>query len=91
MVNIDTKRMQNTFLKFTNHYIQDTLPKRPYLKAKEGELEKIIKNPCKKSIQMNGRISYWGYVKEEHKYLRIITLEDGLTVHTAYFDRNFKL
>ncbi|GJQ22155.1 MAG: hypothetical protein HBSIN02_25100 [Bacteroidia bacterium] len=36
------------------------------------------------------RIRYWGYVEELGKYLRVVTLEDGETVHNAFPDRDFK-
>jgi hypothetical protein len=32
----------------------------------------------------------WGKVEEQNKFLRVILLEDGETVHNAFFDRNFK-
>lgn len=50
----------------------------------------VVKNPIRTQIQEDGRIRKWGFVKEEGKYLRIILLEDGETVHNAFFDRNFK-
>ncbi|MBW4583178.1 MAG: hypothetical protein KME42_26720 [Tildeniella nuda ZEHNDER 1965/U140] len=34
--------------------------------------------------------SPWGNIAEaENRVLRVITLEDGVTVHNAFFDRNF--
>lgn len=36
------------------------------------------------------RIRYWGYVQELDKYLRVVTLADGKTVHNAFPDRDFK-
>jgi hypothetical protein len=32
----------------------------------------------------------WTLVAEVDKYLRVILLEDGETVHNAFFDRSFK-
>lgn len=48
-----------------------------------------MRNPEQTEVQENGRIRYWGYVAEIEKYLRIVTLEDGETVHNAMPDRNF--
>jgi len=63
--------------------------KRPYLK--EEWIESILKNPAKMVKQENDdRIRYWGFVKELGKYLRVVTLEDGKTVHNAFPDRDFK-
>jgi hypothetical protein len=49
-----------------------------------------IKQPVKTEIQGDGRIRKWKFIGEVGKYLRVILLEDGETVHNAFFDRNFK-
>ncbi len=51
---------------------------------------KCNNNPIKTEIQSDSRIRKWGYVNEAEKYLRVILLEDGETIHNAFFDRNFK-
>ena len=38
----------------------------------------------------DGRIRFGGFVPELGTYLRVITLEDGETVHNAFPDRNFR-
>ncbi|MBM4272659.1 MAG: hypothetical protein FJ139_10985 [Deltaproteobacteria bacterium] len=32
----------------------------------------------------------WKYIEEVGKYLRVILLEDGETIHNAFFDRSYK-
>ena len=32
----------------------------------------------------------WNKIEEEDKYLRVVLLPDGETLHNAFFDRNFK-
>ena len=49
-----------------------------------------IENPVSEEVQSDGRIRRWAYVDAEEKYLRVILLEDGETVHNAFFDRGFK-
>ena len=49
-----------------------------------------IKKPAKTEVQSDGRIRRWKFVEEAGRYLRVILLEDGETVHNAFFDRNFK-
>ena len=49
--------------------------------------KKII---IKTEFQSDGRIRKWGYIEEVGKYLRVILLDDGETVHNAFFDRGFK-
>lgn len=48
-----------------------------------------LKEALQTETQSNGRIRKWVYVEEYKKYLRVVTLEDGLTVHNAFFDRGF--
>jgi len=76
-------------MKFTNHFINDVKPKRPYLD--DELLSDIIENPIKKEIQEDNKIKLWGYSSKHNKYVRVILLEDGETIHTAFFDRNFKI
>ena len=49
-----------------------------------------IGNPSKTVRQSDGRIKKWKYIEEAGKYLRVILLEDGETVHNAFFDRSYK-
>jgi len=54
-------------------------------------IERVITNPEKELIQADGRIRRWGRVLESgNRYLRVILLADGETVHNAFFDRGFK-
>jgi len=41
-------------------------------------------------IQADGRIKRWAFIEEAGKYLRVILLNDGDTVHNAFFDRGYK-
>ncbi|PSN19455.1 hypothetical protein C7271_07235 [filamentous cyanobacterium CCP5] len=53
-------------------------------------IKPVLERPVKTEKQANNRISYWGNVEGAGgRVLRVITLEDGETVHNAYFDRNF--
>ena len=56
---------------------------------KEEWILKTINNPLKTEVQIDGRIRKWSYIEEMGKYLRVILLEDGETVHNAFFDRSF--
>jgi hypothetical protein len=51
---------------------------------------RVIQCPEKTEIQFDGRIRKWAWIPEEAKFLRVILLEDGETVHNAFFDRSFK-
>lgn len=57
---------------------------------KEEWIQETIHNPSRTQIQSDGRIRKWRYISEADKYLRVILLEDGETVHNAFFDRGYK-
>ncbi len=51
----------------------------------------VIQYPETEIIQSDGRIRRWARIKDyDNKALRIVLLEDGMTVHNAFFDRNYK-
>ena len=50
----------------------------------------FIENPEKTDLQSDGRIRKWAKITEENKYLRVILLDDGETVHNAFFDRSHR-
>jgi hypothetical protein len=53
-------------------------------------IEKTVKKPDHTEVQSDKRIRKWKKIKEEGKFLRVILLPDGETVHNAFFDRSFK-
>ena len=54
-------------------------------------IQHVVNHPEKEIIQEDGRIRRWAKIKEmENRYLRVILLEDGETIHNAFFDRRFK-
>lgn len=57
---------------------------------KEEWILETINNPVSTAIQSDGRIRKWAYIKEAEKFLRVILLEDGETIHNAFFDRSYK-
>ena len=71
-------------MKTTPYFEFEVLRKRPYIRR--SWCEEAIRNPLRSEVQPNGRIRYWTYVPEQQKYLRVVTLADGETVHNAFFD-----
>ncbi len=57
---------------------------------KDEWIQKVVDSPISKEVQSIGRIKLWGKIEDVGKYLRVILLEDGETVHNAFFDRSFK-
>jgi hypothetical protein len=53
-------------------------------------IEETINNPEYTEVQSDGRIRRWKRIKEQGRFLRVVLLPDGETVHNAFFDRTFK-
>ena len=57
---------------------------------REEWIENAIRAPIRETIQADGRIRRWVLVPEmENRFLRVVLLPDGETVHNAFFDRRF--
>ena len=52
-------------------------------------IEEVLLGPARREEQADGRVRHWGYIAELGRYLRVITLSDGETVHNAFPDRGF--
>ena len=75
-------------MKTTNYY--DHVRKRPDRAIiTEAWIIEVIDNAIETRVQSDGRIKKWAFIKEAGKYLRVILLEDGETVHNAFFDRGY--
>lgn len=58
---------------------------------KDEWIAKAFYSPIHEEIQQDKRIRRWAKIEEfENRYLRIVILEDGETIHNAFFDRTFK-
>ena len=76
--------------KFTEYFEKEVLRKRPYIK-KEWCI-RIVQNPIKVEKQEDNRYRFWGIVEELNgKILRVVMLEDKVTIHNPFPDRRFKI
>ena len=58
---------------------------------KDEWIQHVIRFAERERIQADGRIRRWARIKEmDDRYLRVILLPDGETVHNAFFDRGYK-
>lgn len=74
---------------FTRYFETQVLRKRPHLK-KEWCIA-VVQNPLRSEPQEHNRFRYWAAVPElDGRYLRVVTLEDKVTIHNAFPDRDFK-
>jgi len=54
-------------------------------------IRRAIEAPTREHRQKDGRIRRWVEVPEmDGRWLRVILLPDGATVHNAFFDRRFR-
>lgn len=75
-------------MKTTRYFEEQVLRKRPYIKREW--CEEALLHADRHDVQPDGRIRYWVYVEELGKHLRVVVLEDGVTVHNAFPDRDFR-
>ena len=74
---------------FTEYFEKEVLRKRSYLK-KEWRI-RVLENPLRSEPQEGNQYRFWGRIEElEGRILRVITLEDKVTIHNAFPDRGFK-
>ena len=75
--------------KFTAYFERQVLRKRSYLK-KEWCIY-VIENAIRSEPQEHNRYCFWAPIPEiGNRYLRVITLNDKITIHNAFPDRGFK-
>lgn len=74
----------------TTQYFIFTRQRPGRAEIKDEWIKFAINHPEKTIIQADGRIKKWAYIPEADKILRVILLEDGETVHNAFFDRSFR-
>ena len=74
-------------MRTTWYFDEHVLRKRPYLRVEW--CEEALRHPAARQLQPDGRWRCWIHVEQLGKLLRVVTLEDGETVHNAFPDRNF--
>jgi hypothetical protein len=79
-------------VKTTRYFAEQVMRKRPYLRLEWCTA--ILDHPLQREVQPEGRIRHWGVVVDprdgRERVLRVVTLEDGKTIHNAFFDRGFR-
>ena len=69
----------------------DAIRKRPDRAIIRDEwIQRAIDSPLREVVQQDGRLRRWVAIPEfGNRYLRVVLLPDGETVHNAFFDREF--
>ena len=76
----------------TRYFEEQVLRKRPYLSVEM--CREVLAAPLRREVQQDGRIRFWGQVRlpseQDARILRVVTLEDGETLHNAFLDRGYR-
>jgi len=79
-------------MKTMRHFAEQVLRKRPYLPTEQ--FAAVLVKLLRRLVQPDGRIRCWGSITDprddRERVLRIVTLDDGETVHNAFFDRGYR-
>jgi uncharacterized membrane protein len=74
---------------YTAYFENEVLRKRPYLKKQWCVF--VVENPIRVEVQGDNRVRFWARIAEfENRVLRVVTLDDRITIHNAFPDSNFK-
>lgn len=74
---------------FTPYFEREVLRKRPYLRREW--CIRVLDRPVRVEQQEGNRWRFWAPIPElGGRFLRVITLEDRVTIHNAFPDRGFK-
>lgn len=78
-----------TQYRYTPYFENEVLRKRPYLK--KAWCIQVLENPIRAERQERNRFRFWGRIEElGGRALRVVTLDDKVTIHNAFPDRGFK-
>lgn len=83
-------KLEEIVKRHTTTYFRFTKVRKDRQIIQESWIEQVISNPEYEEIQKDGRIRRWAKIVEyDNRWLRVILLEDGETLHYAFFDRSF--
>ena len=76
----------------TRYFDEQVMRKRAYLTVEMCRA--VVEVPLRREVQADGRIRHWGKVRlpseEVTRILRVVTLDDGVTLHNAFLDRGYR-
>ena len=75
----------------TTRYFQSIRERADRKQIRAAWIESVIARPEYERVQADGRIRRWARIPEAGgRWLRVVLLADGETVHNAFFDRGFE-
>lgn len=70
---------------YTAYFENNVMRKRPYLKKEWCDM--VVRYPIRCEPQENNRFRFWAPIPAlGGRYLRVVTLEDRVTIHNAFPD-----
>ena len=75
----------------TTRYFRSVMKRPDRAWIEEKWILRVMSSPDHEQLQKDGRIRRWGRIREAGgRYLRVVVLADGETIHNAFFDRGFE-
>ena len=74
----------------TTEYFRYIRTKPDRARILEEWIQAAVEHPIREQRQSDGRIRRWTFAESEGRYLRVILLGDGETVHNAFFGSQFQ-
>lgn len=79
-------------MKTTRYFLEQVMRKRPDIDP--NWCRQVIASPIRRMLQADGLLRFCGEITRpgdtSPRILRVVTLEDGETIHNAFFDRGFR-
>jgi hypothetical protein len=75
----------------TTRYFQSIRERADRKQIRAAWIQSVVARPEYEHVQQDGRIRRWARIAEAGgRWLRVVLLADGETVHNAFFDRGFE-
>jgi hypothetical protein len=75
----------------TTSYFQAMRERPDRAAIRDSWILQTVQHPEREQVQADGRIRRWARIEEaEGRWLRVVLLPDGETVHNAFFDRGLE-
>ena len=74
----------------TTRYFQATRTRPDRAVIRDEWIQHVIDKPEREIVQADGRVRRWAAIGDmDGRYLRVLLLDDGETVHNAFSDRGY--
>ena len=74
----------------TTRYFDATRQRDDRTTIQDDWIVQTVLHPVREAVQADGRIRRWAAIDAaDGRFLRVVLLSDGQTVHNAFFDRRF--